>query len=172
MPAIRAVVPDAVVIVAGRPGRRTAELEEAIAEGDLHHVVRLLGARDDVAELIVAADVVVVPSRFEGLPGAVLEAMALACPVVATDLPMIREAIERIAYELVAVDDAEALADALLRCLGDPAAARRALDARHRFDDLFRPETSRNGCGTCIATFSTAEPTFASQGGTGVVDAP
>ena len=140
MPTIRAAVPDAVVLVAGRPGRMTAALQQAIAAGDLQHVVRLLGARDDVPDLLVAADVVAVPSRFEGLPGAVLEAMALACPVVATDLPMVREAIDGCAYELVPVDDADALAGALLRCLGDPAAAERALDARQRFDELFRPE--------------------------------
>ena len=50
-------------------------------------MIRLLGARTDVPDLIVAADVVVVPSRVEGLPGAVLEAMALERPVVAVGHP-------------------------------------------------------------------------------------
>ena len=139
IPEIRAAVPDAVVLVAGHPGRVTAALHEAIDANDLRDVVTLLGTRNDVPDLLVAADAVAVPSRFEGMPGAVLEAMALARPVVATDLPTVREAIDGCAFELVPVDDAGALARALVRCLGDPAAADRALESRRRFDELFTP---------------------------------
>ena len=88
-------------------------------------MIRLLGARTDVPDLITAADVVVIPSRVEGLPGAVLEAMALERPVIASDIPMVREAIGDDAYALVAVDDVAGFAAAIDRALDDPERARR-----------------------------------------------
>ena len=103
--ALRSDRPELVALVAGRPGRATESLTEAISATGCADVIRLLGARTDVPDLITAADVVVIPSRVEGLPGAVLEAMALERPVIASDIPMMREAIGDDAYALVAVDD-------------------------------------------------------------------
>ena len=101
-------------------------------------VVRLLGARDDVADLMVACDVVAVPSRVEGMPGAVLEAMALERPIVASDIPMVREALGDDTAALVPVDDADALASMLERALRvDHSVAITA--ARKRFDEHFAP---------------------------------
>jgi glycosyltransferase involved in cell wall biosynthesis len=135
---LRATVPDVVVLIAGRTGRDTADLKREIEQQAVGDCVRVLGARTDVPELIVAADVVAVPSRVEGLPGAVLEAMALDTPVVASDLSMVREAIGEHAAALVPVDDPGALADALGRVLGDPSAYQDSTAAaRRRFDELF-----------------------------------
>ena len=118
--ALRPARPDLVVLVAGRPGRATADLTAAISARGCADVIRLLGARTDVPDLITAADVVVIPSRVEGLPGAVLEAMALERPVIASDIPMVREAIGDDAYALVAVDDVAGFAAAIDRALDDP----------------------------------------------------
>ena len=138
---LRPDVPDLAVLVAGRRGRDTAALEADIARHSVGDVVRLLGARTDVADLIVAADVVAVASRVEGLPGAVLEAMALETPVVASDLPMVREAIGDHAAALVPVGDAAALAGALRHVLADPSAvAASTAAARRRFDEQFTPD--------------------------------
>ena len=138
---LRADLPDLAVLVAGRPGRDTAALEADIARRSAGDVVRLLGARTDVPDLIVAADVVAVPSRVEGLPGAVLEAMALETPVVASDLPMVREAIGDHAAALVQVDDAPALAAALRDVLLDPGpVAASTAAARRRFDERYSPD--------------------------------
>jgi glycosyltransferase involved in cell wall biosynthesis len=138
---LRAELADVAVLVAGRPGRDTAALEASIARHAAGRTVRLLGARTDVADLIVAADVVAVPSRVEGLPGAVLEAMALETPVVASDLPMVRAAIGDHAAAFVPVDDAAALAGALANVLQHPEGARRAsAAARARFDARFSPD--------------------------------
>lgn len=128
--------PDLVVLVAGSEGRQTDELRRAIATRDLDRSIRLLGARDDVPELLCAADVFALPSRREGFPGAVVEAMALELPMVLTDLPMVREAAPDAGMAaFVPVDDAGALAAAIHGILTEPAAAsNRATAARHHFE--------------------------------------
>jgi glycosyltransferase involved in cell wall biosynthesis len=85
--------------------------------------VVLLGRRDDVADLLAAADVVVQPSRWEARSLAVQEALRAGRPLVATrtgGLP----ALVGDAADLVPVGDAGALADAVTRLLTDPAHAR------------------------------------------------
>lgn len=139
---LRAELPDVRLLVAGRSGNATARLQTQIHEAGLDHAVSLLGARDDVGDLLCAADVFLLPSRREGLPGAVLEAMALEAPIVASDLPTIREALgpETVA-ELVPVADPAALARAVRLTLADPTgAAARALRGRERFDSCFTIE--------------------------------
>lgn len=83
--------PRAILLIAGRTGNATAELERlrrALVHGDR---VRMLGHRDDVPELLAASDLFVFPSLYEGLGGAVLEAMALGVPLVASRIPAIME---------------------------------------------------------------------------------
>jgi glycosyltransferase involved in cell wall biosynthesis len=66
--------------------------------------------------------------------------MALARPVVASDIPMVHEAIGDHAAALVPVDDPRSLAAAIARCLSDPVAAAQAgTAARARFDATFTP---------------------------------
>ena len=139
---LRSQFPDVVVLIAGRTGRGTPTLEQAIERCGSGDVVQLLGSRSDVPDLIVAADVVAVPSRVEGMPGSVLEAMALETPVVATDLPTVREAIGEHAASLVPADDPEALAVALARVLEAPDSTRGpTIAARTRFEERFSPES-------------------------------
>jgi glycosyltransferase involved in cell wall biosynthesis len=140
-PTICSSFPDVVVLVAGHCGRMSAALERSVAATGLDATIRILGDRDDVADLLVAADVVAVPSRVEGLPGAVLEAMALERPVVSSDLPTVREAIDDHAYAMVPPGDADALGRAVVRCLRDQARADKARAARQRFDELFSPSS-------------------------------
>jgi glycosyltransferase involved in cell wall biosynthesis len=88
--------------------------------------VAFLGARHDVAELVLAADVLALASRREGLPMVVLEAMRAARPVVATDVGGTGEAVEHeTSGLLVPPGDRGALAAALGRVLGDPVLAER-----------------------------------------------
>ncbi|TBN39038.1 glycosyltransferase [Paracoccus subflavus] len=91
--------------------------------------VRFLGRREDVPALMAGSDLLVLPSGFEGLPLAVLEAMAIGLPVVATDVPGTAEALGPDHPWLVPPRRSRALADALAQALTDP--ARRAAVARN-----------------------------------------
>ena len=77
---------------------------------------------DDVYDLLCAADVFAFPSRWEGMPGAILEAMALETPIVASDVPPVREAVtDGVSARLVPPGRPQALAEAIVDSLGDPA---------------------------------------------------
>jgi glycosyltransferase involved in cell wall biosynthesis len=83
--------------------------------------IRFLGRRDDARSFIAASDVFVNPSNVEGLPLVVLEALALARPVVATAVGGVPSVvIDGETGMLVPPGNPQALADALAAMLGDP----------------------------------------------------
>lgn len=86
------VQPDARTLIAG-DGPLRGELAELAQTYHLDGRVRFLGHREDVPRLMAAADLVVLPSAYEGLPNVVLEAMQFRKPVVATAAPGTTEAI-------------------------------------------------------------------------------
>jgi len=98
----------------------------ALTRNGLSHRVELLGARDDIPELLARSDVFVLSSRSEGFPVSVLEAMAAGLPVVATDVGGVAEAVEdgETGF-LVPAADSEALARALERLVLDGELRRR-----------------------------------------------
>lgn len=79
------------VFVGGVDSTRRRELEKLAARLGVGERVHWLGARQDVPTLLGDADAMLLPSIYEGVPGVVLEAVAAGCPVVATDLPGIRD---------------------------------------------------------------------------------
>ncbi len=92
--------------------------------------VRFLGSRQDIADLLAAADLFVLPSLWEGLSMALLEAMVTGLPIVASAVSGTVQALEAgVSGELVPPRDAGALARALDKVLGDPAYARALGDA-------------------------------------------
>ena len=114
------------VVVAGKEGRMTPELRRLLADRRLEGTVRFLGNRSDVPEVLAAGDVFAFPSLYEGIGGAVIEAMALGLPVVCSDLPPLREVVDEGESALVVrPEDPPALAAALARILDDPELARR-----------------------------------------------
>lgn len=134
---------DLQVLVAGRAGRVTEQLNELTERLDLADAVRFLGLRDDVPDLLAAADVFAFPSRWEGAGGTLLEAMALECPIVATRLPTLLETVGDATAKLVEPDDSAGLADGLLSVLSDrEAAASRARVARERFEQEYTIQVS------------------------------
>lgn len=102
--------------------------------------VHVLGDRADVASLYAASDLVVLPSRREGLANVLLEAGAMARPAVATDIPGCVDVIVRdVTGALVPPGDPRALAAAIGRYLDDPALrARHGAAARERVARDFR----------------------------------
>ncbi|AEH09145.1 MULTISPECIES: glycosyltransferase [Protofrankia] len=78
-------------IVGRQDAAETADLLARASAGGVRDRVELLGERDDVPRLLVAASLLLVTSYHEGLPSVVLEACAVATPVLATDLPGIAE---------------------------------------------------------------------------------
>jgi glycosyltransferase involved in cell wall biosynthesis len=116
--------PRLVVLVAGREGHASRELLELSERLQLGDRLRFLGHRDEVPELLAAADVFAFPSLYEGFGGAVVEAMALGLPIVASDLPTLREVVEDGGSGLlVKPESSAALAAAIARLLDDHAMA-------------------------------------------------
>ncbi|MFQ5957743.1 MAG: glycosyltransferase family 4 protein [Alphaproteobacteria bacterium] len=92
------------------------EIAAATSDPILSARIRLLGRREDVPDLLRAADIFVLPSHREGMPRAIIEAMMAGLPVVATDIRGTREeVVDGETGLLVPVDDAPALTAALGR---------------------------------------------------------
>lgn len=135
-------IPGAQVAIAGR-GDEEPNLRRLADELGIESRVHLLGLRNDVDRLLEAADVFVQPSRSEGLPLAVLEAMAAGLPVVATRVGGMGEAIvDGETGILVGPERPGELARALRSLLEDDGLRRRmGIAARERAEAEFSVET-------------------------------
>lgn len=105
-------------------GPNEARTAAAVARHGLAADVRLLGERTDVPRLLAASDVLVLPTRWEGLPISVLEAMGAGVPVVASRVRGVAEHFGG-AARLVASDSVSEMATALEEVLGDDLLRRR-----------------------------------------------
>jgi glycosyltransferase involved in cell wall biosynthesis len=92
MPAILEQFTDTLLLVAGN-GPLLNELEEVCRRQGLEESVRFLGMRDDIDILLNLADVFVMPSRIEGLPLSLLEAMGTGLPVVVSNIGPMQEIV-------------------------------------------------------------------------------
>jgi len=140
--AMRAV-PQAELWVVGErlASDRGADMVAVLRAAGLGPRLRLLGYREDIAALLAAADIFTLPSRFEGLPMSVIEAMLAQLPVVATNVRgPAEQVIDGVTGLQVPAGDARALGAALGRLAGDAdlrarmgrAGLQRAL---HRYDE-------------------------------------
>jgi glycosyltransferase involved in cell wall biosynthesis len=139
---VRYVVPELRALIVG-DGPLRSQLEETARDFRLDGMVKFAGHRDDVPRLLAGADLLVLPSLYEGLPNVVLEAMRFSRPVVATAAPGTTEVVDdgRTGL-LVPVRDPPALAQAIRTVVRDPALARRLGDAgRARVEAEFRAAT-------------------------------
>jgi glycosyltransferase involved in cell wall biosynthesis len=102
------------------------------------------GFRYDTAAWLKRAAAFVSLSHFEGMPNTVMEALAMGCPAVVSDIPQHREILEPENGWLVPIGDAAAAADAIRAVVDDPSgAAVRACRARRAVDEWSVDATSR-----------------------------
>jgi glycosyltransferase involved in cell wall biosynthesis len=122
---VRHRLPQLALVVAGAGPERDALVALARELGiDAH--AHFLGWRGDVPALCTAADFLVMPSRWEGMPNAVLEAMAAGLPVIATRVEGSSELVQDgDTGKLVASDSVEELADSMIALATDRATRER-----------------------------------------------
>lgn len=114
------------LVLAGRFDDQAEPLQQQAEQLGIADQLRFLGAVTDVAGLLEACDICVHSSPSEGIPNAVLEAMASGLPVIGSDIPGLREAVGQTGFSLLApAGDAEALAALLQRLMQDPAERQR-----------------------------------------------
>lgn len=113
-------------------GELRGELEQSILAAGYQDSISILGWRTDVPQLLAALDIFVLPSLWEGMPLAILEAMASRLPVVVSDIPGNRDLVaDGIDGVLFPADDAVALAENLKRLITD-SGRRKLLGGRAR----------------------------------------
>ncbi|WP_158925359.1 glycosyltransferase family 4 protein [Acidisphaera sp. S103] len=100
---------------------RGADMAAVLRSAGLGYRLRMLGYRTDIPALLAAADIFTLPSRFEGLPMSVIEAMLTGLPVVATDVRgPAEQVVDGVTGLSVPAGDAAALGSALGRLVRDP----------------------------------------------------
>jgi len=109
---------DAELAIVGR-GSLQEETEAVVAAHGLCDRVHFLGVRDDVHEVMHAADLFALSSRWEGLPMVLLEAMESELPIVSTDVGDVGAVLDDSAARVVPPGDPGALADGLVEALAD-----------------------------------------------------
>jgi glycosyltransferase involved in cell wall biosynthesis len=132
-------VPWRLAIAGGRGGPERPRLEAFAAQHGFADRVHILAQREDIPNLQAAADIFAMPSLWEGLPLAILEAMLGGTAIVASETSGIPEAIHSGEEGLlVPPGDSRALTSALARLLNDPAERTRlAAAARARAEREF-----------------------------------
>lgn len=125
------------VLVGDGPLR--AEANGVLEAAGLAQLAWLPGERSDIPEIMRGLHCFVLPSRAEGISNTILEAMASALPVIATDVGGNAELVTAgLTGELVAAADPEAMAHAILRLAKAPDAARRMGKlGRSRVEEMF-----------------------------------
>ncbi len=138
---VRKRIPTVRLLLVG-DGELRGELETQTQSLGLSSVVTFAGLRDDIPDILAALDVFILPSRWEGLPLVVLEAMAAGLPVVATAVGGTPEVVmDGVTGLLVPPRDPDALAQAITRLLRDPDLRRKMGQAgRERVQQHFSME--------------------------------
>ena len=129
------------LLISGREGKETSKMHQLIDTYNLKDHVRLLGHRTDIPQLLSASDIFVFPSRYEGMPGALIEACAAALPSICTDLPCMREVVDEKSALFFPLNDAKALSVHFNHILADASLRTKMGDeALKQFEEKFRLE--------------------------------
>jgi glycosyltransferase involved in cell wall biosynthesis len=144
VPEVLAVTPNARFVIGGRIGTDTPLLQRLVDELNIGGYVEFIGPRTDVPELMCAADVFCVPSRWEGFGSVLIEAMALEVPTVASAIgPICEVGGPEPWLTLVPPDAPGHLAAGINELLTDPATAEtRSRIGRDRFQSQYTAEVA------------------------------
>ena len=136
------IFPDYRLVIYGG-GTMHESLAKDIADSGMVGRICLAGTTKDVKTCLAKAEIFVMPSNFEGLPNALMEAMTVGKPVIATDCPAggPRELIKNGGNGLlVPVGDEAAMAQAMTKLLREPELRKSMGDAARKTAESFRPE--------------------------------
>ncbi len=140
LPLLQSKVPFT-LLIAGREGKETSKIHQLIDQYNLKDRVRLLGHRTDIPQLLAASDLFVFPSRYEGMPGALIEACSAGLPAICTDLPCMREVVDGNSANFFPLNDAKALSIQLDQMLNNASLrTRMGEEALKQFQEKFRLE--------------------------------
>jgi glycosyltransferase involved in cell wall biosynthesis len=118
-------MPETEAVIVGE-GPQRKNIERCARDAGVGGRLTLVGWSDDARSYLRRFDAFVLPSRFEGFPLVILEAMLAGVPVIATDVGSVSESVtDGDTGILVAPEDPAALAEAIRRVLADPELARR-----------------------------------------------
>ena len=110
---------DVLALIAGE-GEKRLSLEKLVRDLGVGRYVKLLGLRHDVTELMKSSDIFIIPSRYEGLSIAMIEAAACGLPIIASDAPGLRNFVNHEENGLLfPVQDYKALAKHILQLAND-----------------------------------------------------
>ncbi len=113
-------------------GPLSSDLSRRIHDGKLEHCVKLLGWRSDVWSLMKSANVLLLASKWEGLPNVLMEAQAARLAVVASAIDGNTELIEHgITGRLFPVDDTDQMASQLLAAIQESGQTQRMVETAH-----------------------------------------
>lgn len=123
-------------------GRDKEELESLIEDLKMDSRVMLMGVTEQMQDVLARAKVFVLSSDYEGMPNALMEALAVGVPSISTDCPCGGPKM-LIEHEknglLVPVNDENAMAEAMERLLGDPAFAEKLGSAAREKAESYKP---------------------------------
>ena len=131
----------------------TVEIEKLIARLDLRDRIELCGRIDDVKSVLLTAGVYLLSSDYEGMPNALMEAMACGAPSISTDCPcggpndLIEDGVNGL---LVSVKDVDALASALDRLISDREYANRLGENAMEIAERLNPKRIYSMWDECI----------------------
>ena len=102
-------------------GPLRSQLESQILRHGLSDSVKLLGSWDDISPVLASADIFVLPSRWEGLSRALMEAMAAGIPVITTHVDGIKDLVtDGVNGLLIPAEDSEKLENSILQLIENP----------------------------------------------------
>ncbi|MBU0540464.1 glycosyltransferase, partial [Patescibacteria group bacterium] len=136
--------PNLEVVIIG-DGSERVRIVDIIKKFGLEKSVHLIGRRNNVGALLKAFDIFCLPSSKEGMPWALLEAMAASLPCVATDVGACRWMLENDAGVVIPPNDPKVLIETIKTLIKDPEkssrlsqAARLAIQSRFKLEDTIK----------------------------------